>query len=175
MFCMLGSCKLDPRLISALVERWRPETHTFHLPCGECTITLEDVALLLSLLIDGSVVTRAMIIPGKEDFYTALLRKVLNKFDGGRISMNWWNHEPSYVGLPEGLEDIRLLLDQRSEAEFRYRQQILPTLRDLKELHKVDIQGKKDEDWREVHKGYIEAWDHRIEFLPIRELFSQWT
>ncbi|MFQ6652150.1 hypothetical protein Gotur_024148, partial [Gossypium turneri] len=40
-----------------LVERWRPETHTFHLPCGECTVTLEDVALQLGLPIDGSPVT----------------------------------------------------------------------------------------------------------------------
>ncbi|KAG8492470.1 hypothetical protein CXB51_009567 [Gossypium anomalum] len=44
-------------LISVLVERWRPETHTFHLPCGECTVTLEDVALQLGLPIDGSPVT----------------------------------------------------------------------------------------------------------------------
>ncbi|KAG8486659.1 hypothetical protein CXB51_020077 [Gossypium anomalum] len=44
-------------LIFALVERWRPETHTFHLPCGECTITLEDVTLQLRLPIDGNVVT----------------------------------------------------------------------------------------------------------------------
>ncbi|XP_012453549.1 protein MAINTENANCE OF MERISTEMS-like [Gossypium raimondii] len=44
-------------LLSALVERWRPETHTFHFPCGECTVTLEDVALQLGLPIDGSLVT----------------------------------------------------------------------------------------------------------------------
>ncbi|XP_016704290.1 protein MAINTENANCE OF MERISTEMS-like [Gossypium hirsutum] len=44
-------------LLSTLVERWRPETHTFHFPCGECTVTLEDVALQLGLQIDGSPVT----------------------------------------------------------------------------------------------------------------------
>ncbi|MFQ6652362.1 hypothetical protein Gotur_024265, partial [Gossypium turneri] len=50
-------CKVDPKLISTLIERWRPETHTFHLPCGECTITLEDVSLQLRLPVDGYPVT----------------------------------------------------------------------------------------------------------------------
>ncbi|MBA0730693.1 hypothetical protein Golax_020508, partial [Gossypium laxum] len=53
-------CKLDPELISALVERWRSETHTFHIPCSECTIILEDVHLQLGLLVDGSVVTGSL-------------------------------------------------------------------------------------------------------------------
>ncbi|MBA0866442.1 hypothetical protein Goshw_020995, partial [Gossypium schwendimanii] len=48
-------CKLDPKLISELIESWRPETHIFHLSCGECTITLEDVQLQLGLPVDGSI------------------------------------------------------------------------------------------------------------------------
>ncbi|KAL4315987.1 hypothetical protein AHAS_Ahas15G0240000 [Arachis hypogaea] len=32
-----------------LVERWHLEMHTFHLPHGECMITLEDVAMIFEL------------------------------------------------------------------------------------------------------------------------------
>ncbi|MBA0642953.1 hypothetical protein Goklo_027283, partial [Gossypium klotzschianum] len=45
------------KLVNVFIERWRPETHTFHLPCGECTITLEDVQLQFGLSVDGSVLT----------------------------------------------------------------------------------------------------------------------
>jgi len=38
--------------VTALVERWTPESHTFHLHVGECIITSEDVALQLGLRID---------------------------------------------------------------------------------------------------------------------------
>ena len=47
---------LLPDLISALVEHWRPECHTFHFPYGECTVTQQDVALHLGLPINGLVV-----------------------------------------------------------------------------------------------------------------------
>ncbi|MFQ6658925.1 hypothetical protein Gotur_028010 [Gossypium turneri] len=37
-----------------------------------------------------------------------------------KIYLIRWNHLASYRGLPSELEDIRLLLEQRSEAEFQW-------------------------------------------------------
>ncbi|KAL4314652.1 hypothetical protein AHAS_Ahas15G0106500 [Arachis hypogaea] len=42
----------DNTLFSAYVERWRSETHTFHIECGKVTITVQDVAYHLGLHID---------------------------------------------------------------------------------------------------------------------------
>ena len=41
-------------LLSALVDRWRPDTHIFHMPFGEITVTLKDVAMITGLLIRGT-------------------------------------------------------------------------------------------------------------------------
>ena len=52
----IHTTKVDSKLVVALLERWRPETHTFHFPTGESTITLEDVRMLFGLRIDGQAV-----------------------------------------------------------------------------------------------------------------------
>ena len=48
--------KIDHNLITAFVERWQPKTHTFHLPHGETTITLQDVEVLLGIPFDGEAI-----------------------------------------------------------------------------------------------------------------------
>ena len=50
--------RVDRAMITALVERWRQETHTFHLPLGEATITLLDIVVLSRLPIDGHAISK---------------------------------------------------------------------------------------------------------------------
>lgn len=52
-FADLPSIELDHNFLTALIERWRPETNTFHFTSGESTITLEDIACIYGLQIDG--------------------------------------------------------------------------------------------------------------------------
>ena len=47
---------MDGSLLSCLVDRWRPETHTFHFVWGEMAPTLQDVSFLLGLPLAGEAV-----------------------------------------------------------------------------------------------------------------------
>ncbi|XP_071722802.1 serine/threonine-protein phosphatase 7 long form homolog [Rutidosis leptorrhynchoides] len=53
----VGHMEYDHHLLTALAERWRPETHSFNLSIGEVSITLQDVEVLLGLRVDGAPVT----------------------------------------------------------------------------------------------------------------------
>ncbi|XP_074378458.1 uncharacterized protein LOC141719995 [Apium graveolens] len=75
--------QLDWSLISALVERWRPQTHTFHLPMGEVTITLQDVGVLLGLPVDSDVVI-SDVTPGPDMSWRSYVPKLFGKDLGPR-------------------------------------------------------------------------------------------
>nr|KYP32690.1 Retrovirus-related Pol polyprotein from transposon TNT 1-94 [Cajanus cajan] len=92
---MLGVAKMsyfpiDHQLISALVERWRPETHTFHMTFGERTITLEDVSIFLSLNLHGDPIIGCSTyrwVPLVEDLFEITAPTTTIK--GGRLKMSW--------------------------------------------------------------------------------------
>ncbi|CAI0550896.1 unnamed protein product [Linum tenue] len=91
----------DASLITALVERWRPETSTFHLPFGEITIMLEDVVTLSGLTIDGD----AVVVDIPDEVWSAiglrLLGRVSTDLSGGVgvVRIVWLRDEFSH--LPE--------------------------------------------------------------------------
>jgi hypothetical protein len=58
MMCFL----YDSSLITAFLDRWRLDTHSFRLPVGEMTVSLEDVAMLFSLPL-GVVAIVAIDVP----------------------------------------------------------------------------------------------------------------
>jgi len=54
---ILTYIEINHHLITALVERWKIETCTFHLQLREKTVTLEDVVVQLDFPIDGEQIT----------------------------------------------------------------------------------------------------------------------
>ncbi|RYR14438.1 hypothetical protein Ahy_B04g071017 [Arachis hypogaea] len=68
---------LDEPLVSAFIERWHPETHTFHMPFRECTITLQDVAYQLGLPVNRKAISGFL-----TDFHLHI--------EGGRPVWEWF-------------------------------------------------------------------------------------
>ncbi|KAL5177683.1 Serine/threonine-protein phosphatase 7 long form [Glycine soja] len=73
----------EPQIIPLLLSIGL-ETHTFHLPWGECTITL-DVALHLGIRVDGHIVI------GPNELYDELLGEVppKNASKGAALKLTW--------------------------------------------------------------------------------------
>jgi len=62
----LRHLKVDHASVTSLLERWRPETHTFHLAKCECTITLQDISLQLGLRVDGAPIVEEKMFDWEE-------------------------------------------------------------------------------------------------------------
>ncbi|XP_017639927.1 serine/threonine-protein phosphatase 7 long form homolog [Gossypium arboreum] len=81
--------QVGPKTNSALIERWRLEMHTLHLPCEECTITLEDVQLQLRLPVDVYAVTRSAQSADWGAVCYELLGAIPDNINGGPIEIGW--------------------------------------------------------------------------------------
>ncbi|MFQ6645497.1 hypothetical protein Gotur_019717 [Gossypium turneri] len=66
---------------------YKPGTDTFHLSCGECTITLEDVQLQLRLPVDGSALTGSVQSTDWRAICYDLLGAISDNIYKGRIEM----------------------------------------------------------------------------------------
>ncbi|CAN0915765.1 Serine/threonine-protein phosphatase 7 long form homolog [Linum grandiflorum] len=101
----LAAFTLNPHLITTLMERWRPETNTFHMYHGECSLTLHDVAHLTGLSVTGDAL---YVEYEKKTNWAAIVEEVLGKFPGGdlkgdgRVKIGWLHdHFYSCTGVDE--------------------------------------------------------------------------
>ncbi|XP_019431840.1 PREDICTED: serine/threonine-protein phosphatase 7 long form homolog [Lupinus angustifolius] len=109
----LGPLEINNHLLLALIERWRPETHTFHFPCGEAIVTLEDVAYQLGIPIKGEVVTGVTSMD-----WEALCMRLLgvvpvgNELMGQRVKLTWL--ERTFRDLPQNANEV--VIEQHARA-----------------------------------------------------------
>ncbi|KAE8709839.1 hypothetical protein F3Y22_tig00110328pilonHSYRG00636 [Hibiscus syriacus] len=83
LFCLYGN-----HISRHFADTWRSETHTFHLPCGECMIMLEDASKHLGLPIDRDVLS-GVAYGDWNSLFQEYLGGVLPNFNGGWIPLNW--------------------------------------------------------------------------------------
>jgi len=101
----LRRVRLDRPMLTAFIERWRPETSTFHLRVGEMTITLHDVAVLFGLYIYGPVVTRTY-----DRDWIFECERLLGRLPpqlairGGAVKLQWFRDQ--FTLVPPYLEDM---------------------------------------------------------------------
>lgn len=113
----IPAISLDNPLISALVERWRRETNTFHFTVGEMTVTLEDIALLLGLGIDGKPV-----IGLTYTTCSAVCERYLgkspasNSASGGMVKLRWLKDNFSECPDDASFEEV----ERRTRAYLLY-------------------------------------------------------
>jgi hypothetical protein len=81
---------------TAFVDRWRPETHNFHLPCGEMSVLMEDVAHILLLRLDGPVVSGTINTENWKDLVYQFTSRYHSEPEEGKkekktigVSSNW--------------------------------------------------------------------------------------
>lgn len=94
---------IDSPLISAFVERWQPDTNTFHMPFGEMTIMLHDVLAILGIPIDGHMVSdtgdnQDVNLSNLHQHYCELLELTLDELLAGPKAM-WDNGGVSTAGF----------------------------------------------------------------------------
>ncbi|KAE8785457.1 serine/threonine-protein phosphatase 7 [Hordeum vulgare] len=71
---------LNVAAVTTLIDRWRSETHSFHLRTGEMTVTLQDVSMITALPIEGKPLSMSTDSEGWRQQMEALI--------------GMWPHEP---------------------------------------------------------------------------------
>ncbi|KAF1860379.1 hypothetical protein Lal_00037718, partial [Lupinus albus] len=143
------------------------ETHIFHLPCGECIITLEDVSLQIGVNVNGLPITGPAYFDWNElcaellggatclaNLYREMCRTTK---PNSKAMSGWGQRNVNYQGIPRGdLGHAWIIWTSMILV------QALPqSPKNFDALHRVDKQGNLDPNWATKHAQWIEYLSHR--------------
>ncbi|KAL0393285.1 UNVERIFIED_CONTAM: Serine/threonine-protein phosphatase 7 long form [Sesamum radiatum] len=154
-----GRIQYDCHLITALVERWRSETHSFHFRIGEATITLQDVQVIWGLPIDGEPVSGT---------------------DLERTSVQWQEYCMQFIGFaPEegALKGSRLqvkaIIDHISHVHITPDTPHLTVVQYARAVAlQITCSNRTGTDWVLQHILYITRWQRRYDTVIQRQPIS---
>ncbi|CAI0418666.1 unnamed protein product [Linum tenue] len=99
---------LDMALLSAFVERWQPDTNTFHMPFGEISILLHDVHHILRIPVDGELMGDEASQDTLKSDMGGLVRLSVDAQVGGKWKSKWYDN-----GAMHAEDGIQAPLEQR--------------------------------------------------------------
>ncbi|XP_008244121.1 PREDICTED: serine/threonine-protein phosphatase 7 long form homolog [Prunus mume] len=154
----------DKIVVSTFVERWHPETNTFHMPFGEMTITLDDVSSILGILVSGAAVAP---LGDDNDTNFELLVKYLGVTDeetGTRVQIVYLRllrNLDSVVGYSWGSGCLAWLYRQLGQASRSKVKQIAGYMTLL-------------EAWVYEHMHGVVVPDHDLDYLEVQPRALRW-
>ncbi|KAL8131526.1 hypothetical protein AgCh_007452 [Apium graveolens] len=160
------------RLITALVERWRPGTNTFHFPFGELTITLDDVYMIMGLPVKGRPVThRELDVPKAywmREWHDARLDEVGRK-DMYRDGVKLYKLRERYAELPEGGLEQDLVVYTRAYLLYIIGGILFPSSSRYTVHPRSKIENVKEKKKGDAHRG-ARTHDHKVKSLALYQL-----
>ncbi|KAE8780359.1 hypothetical protein D1007_46516 [Hordeum vulgare] len=131
---------LNAMALTSLTGHWRPETHSFHLPLGEMTITLEDIAMITELPIKGRALTGKVRSDGWRQRVAALVG----------VEPEPWTHETR--------KDPRPFVVLFSWIQKHFRK--CPKDASLDVVDRTNRQNNKSViNWEEHHIMWVDMWN----------------
>ncbi|KAH1108076.1 hypothetical protein J1N35_011844, partial [Gossypium stocksii] len=115
----------------------------------ECTITLEDVAVLFGLPIDRNAITGVSSISRPATLYYDLLGSSPSEGKFTSLRFSW---------LKVNFEHL-----SSTASEWKY---ILTLPVRLGDIHGINKRGKHGNDWVEVHEEYVSIWTNQLGWVP---------
>ncbi|XP_028196761.1 protein MAIN-LIKE 2-like [Glycine soja] len=107
LYTAIKLCRININggIVNAFVERWRPETHTFHLTCENATITLQDVSVLVGLPVDGNPLIGSTNIEGINmcEQYLGVRLNANALANGNTLKLSWLASE--FANIQDYVDD----------------------------------------------------------------------